>query len=92
MLAGKRAVLGASAALRQNGSAALAAFVASFPKRDLVDSGATSILRIPYFQPLNGTLDQVLLDSWWVPSPDPRPPLGPFGAIFGAERALPGCL
>ena len=64
VLGGKHAALGASAGLRQIGSAALAGFVGSFPQQDLVDSGSTSILRIPFFQPLNGTLDDYLLKTW----------------------------
>ncbi|GAB4821282.1 hypothetical protein N2152v2_008328 [Parachlorella kessleri] len=65
VLGGKHAALGASAALRANGSAALAGFVGAFPQQDLVDSGATGILRIPYFQPLKDTLDDYLLKAWY---------------------------
>lgn len=64
MLGGKRAVLAASPALRGNGSAALAGFVESYPADQVVDSGATSVLLIPYLQPLANTVDKYLLDTW----------------------------
>eukprot|EP00887_Chlorella_sp_A99_P005937 scaffold29.g5937.t1 len=63
-LAGRAAVMAASPAVRTNGSAALEALVAAYPAEELRDSGCSAILRIPYLQPLAGTVDEYLLSSW----------------------------
>lgn len=54
-LVGRAALLAASPGVRENSSAALAAFTAAYPVSDLHDTGVTGILKIPYLQPLLGT-------------------------------------
>lgn len=65
-LGSKRAAYAASPTLRAEGAAALAGFVGAFPQAQALDSGATSVLHIPFFEPLEGTIDEYLLRSWWV--------------------------
>ena len=67
-MAGRPAVLAASPAVRCNASAALAALVAAYRRQDLRDSNCTSVLRLPYLQPLAGTGAsngrRVVADGW----------------------------
>ncbi len=58
------AVFGASPTAREVDAGGLAAFASAFPTRFLRDSGTNSTVRIPYFTPLNGTLDGYLLNEW----------------------------
>jgi hypothetical protein len=46
------------------GGAALRALRDAYPGEVLRDSGATKVLRVPYLEPLGGTLDGYLLDGW----------------------------
>lgn len=65
-LAGRAALLGASPGARDAGrGAALCTLRDAYPGEVLRDSGTTKVLRVPYLEPLGGTLDGYLLDGWY---------------------------
>jgi hypothetical protein len=63
-MAGRAAALGASPSAR-DAAGAFVDFTAGYPAPELRDTGAQAVLRLPYLQPLNGTLDGALLASWF---------------------------
>ena len=56
-------IYGASPGAR-NATEALQAFKLAYPAIDLVDSKADKVWRGPIFQPVDGTLDEYLLNTW----------------------------
>ena len=60
---GAPTILGATADARSN-STALQSFTSSYPSFDVVDSRAESVWKGPIFQPVEGTIDGYLLDTW----------------------------
>lgn len=60
----KPIAVGISSAAASNESLQVAELMKSFVGVELRDTGARNILRHPYAEPLNGTLDQELLDHW----------------------------
>ncbi len=60
---GAPTILGATADARSN-STALQSFTSHFPSFDLRDSGADKIWKGPIFQPVDGTIDDYLLQHW----------------------------
>jgi hypothetical protein len=59
------ALLGATADLRANASAALNVFRGAYPADMLQDTGEVRLWSGPFFVPAAGTLDGWLLDHWF---------------------------
>ena len=93
-MAGRAAALGADPSVRGD-AGAFAAFSEGYPARELRDTGAQAVLRLPYLQPLNGTLDGALLAGWFDESRRAYDALfleelPPAGAASGAVSAAGG--
>lgn len=80
VLGGHPAAFGASPDVREDANETLVAFKQAYNrclndnehqyaiqgcKAMLWDTNATSVIRVPYFQPMQGSLDEALLHDWW---------------------------
>lgn len=64
VLSGHPAAFAASPLLRDQADL-LNTFEDRYSRDAFFDTNATSIIRVPYFQPLQGSLDAALLENWW---------------------------